>query len=452
MDAIQTSIFDLYQIGPGPSSSHTIGPMCASLAFREMLADRTEGLARTEAIEVVLLGSLSATGKGHGTPEAILAGLLGYAPAEVQPEQIEQLRDPKADLPAMNLAGRSIPLTRETVRFGEILHDHPYSNTMIFRALGGGAVLWEITMYSVGGGFIEYPGQESPGRNAPEFDYTSMATLEAQIESSGLDLAELILRNEQAITGATANEIETHLEKILAVMCDSVSRGLEAEGVLPGPIGLHRKARSLYHRAMSKRNSPQRMLMLNSYALATAEENAAGHIVVTAPTLGACGVLPAALMGMREMMQIDPQQCRDSLLVGAAIGMLAKHNASIAGAEVGCQGEIGVASAMAASMFAWAHDYSPRVVANAAEIALEHHLGMTCDPVAGCVQIPCIERNAMGVVKAYNAFLLASEGDWSSQKITFDQVLATMLATGRDMSSRYKETSAAGLAVNTIEC
>jgi L-serine dehydratase len=280
-----------------------------------------------------------------------------------------------------------------------------------------------------------------------------MEELKDILRKKGMDTPDVVMANEISMTGLSGHEIEERLDHILAVMESSLERGLAARGPLPGEIGLGRKAAGLAQRAREESYKPGRILvMFNAYALAVAEENAAGHVVVTAPTMGSCGVLPAVVRLAKEHFKADANSLRRGLMTAAVIGFLAKHNASISGAEVGCQGEIGVASAMAAAFLAQIRGASMDVLANAAEIALEHHLGMTCDPVKGYVQIPCVERNAMGAVKAYNAYLLASAGDPGKQKVSFDQVIQVMLDTGRDMSCKYKETSLGGLAVSMAQC
>jgi len=323
-------------------------------------------------------------------------------------------------------------------------------------SLAGEEVLLEKVAFSVGGGFIQWQDAPPEVEASPPYPYESMAELRAQLAASGLKLHELLLANEKCLTQRGSIEIEAGLDRIMAVMAEAVDRGLNAEGTLPGPIGLRRKAKVLSDRA---RRSPtvqaaadRLLVLLDAYALAAAEENAAGHTIVTAPTSGSAGVVPSVLAVMQRHLKIEPQALRAALLAGAAVGFLAKHNASISGAEVGCQGEIGVASAMAAAMLAYAHGFDLTVTENAAEIALEHHLGMTCDPVAGYVQIPCIERNAMGAVKAYNAFLLATVEDPGRHVMDLDRVIWAMAQTGRDMCPKYRETAQGGLALRPPEC
>lgn len=452
---IDTSLFELFKIGPGPSSSHTIGPLRAGLAYRERLAGLpSRVLERGRVLQVELLGSLSATGQGHGSDRAVAAGLLGWRPENIDPSAFNRLWEDHGDRPGVVLAGREFALPRRGIVFGPLSHDHPYSNTMLFRLLDSdGRVLDETPYYSVGGGFVLWPGRCEPARGEPAYPYSTMAGLVDQATTHGLSLADVVTANERAVTGASERDITEGLDMVMAVMTRSVERGLDAHGALPGPIGLRRKAAAVLAGARSDSQVlGRRLLRLNAYALAVSEENAAGGVVVTAPTLGSAGIVPAALALLKNQYRLDRRARRQGLLAAAAVGFLAKANASISGAEVGCQGEVGVASAMAAALFAQAYGESPQVVANAAEIALEHNLGLTCDPVGGYVQIPCIERNAMGAVKALNAYLLAARGDPALHRVGFDQVVEAMLRTGRDMDCRYKETSRGGLAVSVTSC
>ncbi|MFO7727618.1 MAG: L-serine ammonia-lyase [Desulfonatronovibrio sp.] len=454
MSRINLSLFELFKTGPGPSSSHTIGPMSAGLDFRErMLRLSPEKTKTATGIRVRLLGSLSATGKGHGTDRAIAAGLLGWLPDRISPEEFSSLLQRNSPGIMLKLGEKNIPLTRNHFEYGPVSHEHPYSNTLILRLLGGQDILLEQVYYSVGGGFIQWPGYKPVEQKGPAYPYESMVQFLKICDREHIGPDEVILANESAVFKKSRQEILAELDSIMAVMDNAVTRGLKTNGVLPGPIGLSRKAPGLYSKAFKSHGHANRMLLeLNAFALAAAEENASGGIVVTAPTLGAAGVLPAVLRHLRTRPRLSGTKLRKGLCMAAAIGFLVKHNASIAGAEVGCQGEIGTASAMAAAMLCTAFGFSPETASAAAEIALEHHLGLTCDPVSGYVQIPCIERNAMGAVKAYNAFLLASAGDVRHQKVGFDAAVKVMLETGRDMSDKYKETAAGGLAVNMAEC
>lgn len=457
MAVIDLSVFDLFKIGPGPSSSHTIGPMKAGCDFLRLARQLpAEALAAVAGLEVELFGSLSATGRGHGTDRAVLAGLLGQCPEHCPPAFLDELaRDPAAKR-TMDLGPRTLDISVANVSFGPIEHDYPCNNTLVIRLLGREgreALLLEREYYSVGGGFLQYKGQPEEVRGAPVYPYASMADVRRLTARHGIGLPQLMLANEQAVSGAPAAAILAGLDTVLAVMDASVGAGLLAQGVLPGPLGLERKAKGLFERSRSK-NAPYQSALseLCAYAFAAAEENAAGHVVVTAPTCGSAGIVPAAARFMRTRLALPEQAIREGLLAAALVGFLAKRNATIAGAEGGCQAEIGVASAMAAAMLAQAMGYGVNVVENAAETALEHHLGLTCDPVGGFVQIPCIERNAMGVVKAYTAYLIASDETPDHHKVGLDQAFAAMLATGRDMNCKYKETGLGGLAVSVINC
>lgn len=454
MDAIATSLFDLFKIGPGPSSSHTIGPMraaCHFLRFINGLPD--ESTRNADRIEVSLYGSLSATGKAHGTDRAIAAGLLGWQPESCDSQTFAGLIKSSSKKYAIQLKKRKIPFQSGHIRFAEIQHPYPFQNTMVFQLYAGDRLLAEKECYSLGGGFIRIKDETEPSRCVPVYGYSNMAGFIELVHEQKISLPQIMLKNETAITHNSPEAICRKLDQIIAAMIDSVERGLRAKGTLPGPIGLARKANTLYRRRNRPEFLPGRALaLLSAYALASAEENAAGHRVVTAPTLGSAGILPSLIYALKRNSHLSREKLRAGLLAAALIGFIAKQNASIAGAEVGCQGEIGVASAMGAALLAYINNRDIRIVANAAEISLEHHLGLTCDPVGGYVQIPCIERNAIGAVHAYSSYLLAIVGDPKKQKVKFDQVVQAMLETGRDMSTKYKETSQGGLAVCVTNC
>ncbi|MDL2210577.1 L-serine ammonia-lyase, partial [Desulfovibrio sp. OttesenSCG-928-O18] len=440
---ITTSIFELFKAGPGPSSSHTIAPMLAALDFRDELAAlSTENLQKGKSIRVRLFGSLSATGFGHGTHKAVVTGLLGYKPAACP----DSLPTGVFDLPEEDRTVRIGPFSfipdAKTVINDAVEHRHPYSNTLVCELLDeNGGVVFAKTYYSVGGGFIQWEGWTAPARGAVPYPYTSADDLQRLARENGLSISQIVLQNEMALTGARAAEVFERLEGIVELMRKSVARGVCVDGVLPGMLGVYRKAAHLARKADARDDPLNRFLgLLNAYAFAVAEENAAGGIIVTAPTCGAAGVIPAVLTMIEGYLGFGPEAVHNGMLAAAAVGFLAKHNAGIAGAEVGCQGEVGVASAMAAAMLAQAKGYSPQIVENAAEIALEHHLGLTCDPVGGYVQIPCIERNAMGALKAYNAYLVASMEDVARHRVTLDVAIRAMAETGRDMNAKYKET------------
>lgn len=464
---IETSLFDLFECGPGPSSSHTMGPMKAGYDFLQRCAALAEAgfpgcgaaapaVSGDESLrfQVRLFGSLSATGAGHGTDAAVMAGLLGYQPSQCPPGLLKNLGADRQAEHDMRLGAFTARVRLADIVHDSIIHDRPYSNTLrIALANAGGAVLAEEEYYSVGGGFIQWPGWREPERGAPAHPYNTMRQLKETLRVTGLTLHELMLENESSITGMGRAVILEKLEGLLETMLESVRHGLENEGPLPGTLGVQRKARALYDKAMAMPVQSDRFLAgLNAYAMATAEENADGGVIVTAPTCGAAGVMPALLYAMRHDLTIGDRALREGMLAAAAVAFLAKRNAAIAGAEVGCQGEVGVASAMAAAMLAHARGASAQTAENAAEIALEHHLGLTCDPVGGYVQIPCIERNAMGAVKAYNAFLLASTENPYHHRVSLDSAIAAMAETGRDMNAKFKETSLGGLAVSMVNC
>lgn len=450
---ITTTLFDLFKVGPGPSSSHTIGPMKAGYAFSRLCAALPhERIALAKRIRIRLFGSLSATGAGHGTDAAVVAGLLGTPPEDCPPSFLRTLTEDPHTPRSMQVGTLTVCL--DNVVHDAINHEFPYSNTLIVEMLDAqGAVVLEREYYSVGGGFIQWKGWEPPVLGQPVHAYRNMRELQAIVKEKGLNLYEIMLDNEMAITGASRPTIIESLNDILDRMEAGVRRGLDNAGVLPGPLGVQRKARMLWQHSSRLNASPDRFLTrLNAYAYATAEENASGGVIVTAPTCGAAGVMPALVYAMRHDLFIGDRAIREGFLAAAAVGFLAKNNASIAGAEVGCQGEIGVASAMAAALVSDARGNSARLTANAAEVALEHHLGITCDPVQGYVQIPCIERNAMGAIKAYNAAVIITGTDPSAQKVSLDAAIAAMAETGREMNTKFKETSLGGLAVSMVAC
>ncbi len=455
MPAIALSVFDLFKIGPGPSSSHTIGPMRAGYDFIQAArALPAEQLAKATGLAVHLFGSLSATGKGHGTDRAVLAGLLGRSPESCPPEFLDELAAKPLAGRSMDLGPTQLTIDAGMVVFDAIEHSFPCSNTLIIRLTGADAApMFERQYASLGGGFIDIKGQPEPPRGVPAYPYSTMEELKKQLAENDLSLHKLILENEMAVTGADEASIMAGLDTILRVMDEAVDAGLAAEGVLPGSIGLHRKAKRIFERAHIKRQTHENIIgLMCAFAFAAAEENAAGHVIVTAPTCGSAGIIPAMARIMRTRLALSEQSIREGLLAAASVGFLAKHNATIAGAEGGCQAEIGVASAMAAAMLTHATGYGAHVTENAAETALEHHLGMTCDPVGGYVQIPCIERNAMSVAKAYTAFVIATDVLPIQHKVGLDQAIEAMMATGKDMNCKYKETAQGGLAVFVPNC
>ena len=455
---ITTSIFDLFKVGPGPSSSHTIGPMKAAFDFRQRLVHLPESVrARADTIHIYLYGSLSATGKGHGTDRAIVAGLLGWQPETTDPDALMKLLKDPTEAYLISAGDRTIAVGTQHLHFERKRYDSPYANTMVLTLNGDKDILAQEEYYSIGGGFILRKGEPETDANAQQvpYPYSSMSELKAQLTASALSLDELLMANEMALTGRSRAEVNQRLDQLLDFMHKAVRRGLRQKGVLPGTIKLSRKAPILFQQAKGmSQSSDSFLIFLNAYCLAASEENAAGGIVVTAPTSGASGVIPGLTYLVQHHFHYAKATMRSGMLAAAVVGFLVKHNASISGAEMGCMGEIGTASAMGAALLTRCAqpngDIGP--IEAAAEIAIEHHLGMTCDPIGGYVQIPCIERNAMGAVKAYNAYLLATSGAASFQKISLDSVIKVMKATGRDMSKRYKETSQAGLALSATEC
>ncbi len=453
------SVLDIFKIGIGPSSSHTMGPMNAARRFVLDLVEH-QLLAATTQVGVQLYGSLALTGRGHCTDLAILLGLEGHSPEGLDPAVVPPTLQRIRGSGRLNLAGSRDIAFDEPMDLlwnrDQILPGH--SNGMRFTALGAdGSVLCREEYYSIGGGFvaradeIDAPAAAGATVEAP-YPFDSAAELLDRARGAGLELHELVLANEDAYR--ERDQTRDALTRIWGVMQACIERGFQAQGMLPGVLKVRRRAPKLY-RQLTESATPspmEAMDWVNAFALAVNEENAAGGRIVTAPTNGAAGIVPAVLTYYRRF---EPGASDEGvlrfLLVGGAIGMLYKKNASISGAEMGCQGEVGVACSMAAGGLVAALNGTNQQIENAAEIGMEHNLGLTCDPIAGLVQIPCIERNAMGAVKAINAARLAMRGD-GTHKVTLDQVIATMRQTGEDMSSIYKETSQGGLAVNVPEC
>ncbi|WP_066333280.1 L-serine ammonia-lyase [Azohydromonas lata] len=460
------SVFDLFRVGIGPSSSHTVGPMRAARLFTERL--RKEGqLERTAQIQCDLYGSLGATGKGHGSDKAVLLGLAGHDPETVDVDAVPALLQRFKHEERLPLGGsHPVAFTAADLRFHRTETLPFHANGMTLRALdAAGATLMERTYYSVGGGFVvseEVAADGSRHRSiAPDttvlpYPFHSGAELLALCAREGVGIAELMRRNERHWRSDA--DIDAGLLHIWRVMQACVERGCRTEGVLPGGFKVRRRAPELYRQlaaqdAAGGSGDPLAVIdWVNLFALAVNEENAAGGRVVTAPTNGAAGIVPAVLHYYRRFVPgATDAGVVDLLLTAGAIGMLYKENASISGAEVGCQGEVGVACSMAAAGLCAVTGGSPAQVENAAEIAMEHHLGLTCDPVGGLVQIPCIERNAIASVKAINAARMALRGD-GTHHVSLDKVIKTMRETGADMLTKYKETARGGLAVNIVEC
>lgn len=450
---ILTSLTDMFKIGPGPSSSHTIGPLritCNFMEAIEQLSDADMDAART--IEIHLFGSLSATGKGHRTDRAILAGLLGQRTETCDPKLMDELADTSRKYKT-TINGKTFEIGSHTIVWDKVDHDYPHTNTVIMRLVGkDGSLILEREYYSPGGGFFQWKGQPAAERGQPSHPYGSMAEFRKLLSESGKSLHEVILENEKAVMHSDEKQIFAHLDLVLKTMEDGVNQGLDEEGLLPGPFEFHRKAKRIYERSANAGAEDRFMQQLSSYALAVSEGNAAGRLAVTAPTLGSAGTIPSIVYVMKHHLKMSRDSMRMGLLAAGLVGFLCKNNASIAGAEVGCQGEIGVASSMAAAMLSYAAGASLDVTEIAATMALEHHLGMSCDPVGGFVLIPCIERNALGGLKAYNAYLLAKNEIASQHWEDLDRVIAAMLETGKALPQPFKEMGTGGLGISMVDC
>jgi len=453
---IMTTIDEFYKVGPGPSSSHTIGPMRITYDFYQRCTKLPpDQLAKATALRVHLYGSLSATGKGHGTERAALAGIVGKEPATVEPAFLDGLAEKPDQIFPVKLGEKTLNVSLKDVIYDETKGDFKHPNTMTCKLLAGDTVLLEQEYYSVGGGFIEWKGYQPPKKGQPKYPYSTMKELLAHASTNKLSVAQVVMANEVAVSGKSEADVNAFVDKIHNAMVNIVKSGLSAPpSTLPGPIKLKTKAGEVYKRAMDDKYEKQRGLgVVSAYALAGSEENARGHLVVTAPTGGSAGVIPAIAYSLGEGGRKMPaQKIRDGFLAAAAVGYLCKHNATLSGAEGGCQAEIGVASAMGAAFIAQAHDFGPQVVANAAEASLQHHLGMTCDPVAGFVQVPCVERCAFGAIKSWTGFMIASNEEPFNRRVDFDTTVAAMALTAKEMNSKYKETSEGGLAVSVTLC
>jgi L-serine dehydratase len=464
------SVFDIFKRGIGPSSSHTMGPMVAAARFLDALRhdERIPGAGDMAAVSVSLHGSLAWTGKGHHTDRAVILGLLGERPETMEPERGDALIAKLAKSRRLSPEGLPRlafdPETDLHFDFGPPLEHH--ANGMIFRAFdGAGNPYLTIPYFSVGGGFVvteaeltaEHATSLSDQKRALGYPYPfgSAAQMLAMGKRSGLTIAGMKRANEEA---NGVDDLDAGLDALADAMMDCIDRGFANEGILPGGLNVKRRAKKLHEeltaQRYSNRNAPHVVNdWISAYAMAVNEENAAGGRVVTSPTNGAAGTLPAVLRYWHDHMadEVTDEKRRDFLLTAAAIGGLIKANASISGAEVGCQGEVGSAAAMAAAGLCAALGGTNEQIENAAEIALEHHLGMTCDPAKGLVQVPCIERNAMGAIKAVSAASLALRSD-GEHILPLDNCIRVMMETGRDMDARYKETSQGGIAVNLPEC
>jgi L-serine dehydratase len=456
------SVFDLFKIGIGPSSSHTVGPMIAADRFVRGLSQDGQ-LDSVERITVELFGSLGATGKGHGSIPAVALGLMGERPDAVDPELTPERID------TISSSGQLSLLGEHPIRFDLaddiILHrtkkERFHSNAMAFRAFdSGGAVVAERTFYSIGGGFVLDDTQVSgddivvaPDQTSVRYPFRTGDELLAHASATGLRISDIVMANEMA--WHTEEYVREGLLRIWSVMQKCIQAGINNKGVLPGGLKVRRRAPQLAEKLAAATGSHDPLIAMDSvnlYAIAVNEENAAGGRVVTAPTNGAAGIIPAVLQYFHDFHAGADDDCTVRfLLVAAGIGSIIKENASISGAEVGCQGEVGSACSMAAGALAELLGGTPEQVENAAEIGIEHNLGLTCDPVGGLVQIPCIERNAVGAVKAINAARISLSGDGSHQ-VSLDKAVKTMRETGADMKDKYKETARGGLALNVVEC
>jgi len=453
---VMTVIDEFYKVGPGPSSSHTIGPMRITYDFYQRAAKLpADQLATATALKVHLFGSLSATGKGHGTERAALAGLVGKEPATVDPLFLDGLKEKPDQTFPVKLGTKTINVSLKDIIYDATKGDFHHQNTMTAKLLAGDKVLLEQEYYSVGGGFIEWKGYVPPKKNAPKYPFSTMKELRAHADGNKLTIAQVMLANEMSISGRSEAEIYAFVDKIINAMTATVKSGLSMSenDVLPGPIKLHSKAATVFKRAQDSQFASDKAIgSVSAFALAASEENGRGHLVITAPTGGSAGVMPAVVYALSEGRKISNQKLREGMLAAAAVGYLCKHWATLSAAEGGCQAEIGVASSMAAALVATVHDAESKVVENAAESALEHHLGMTCDPVAGYVQVPCIERCAFGAVKAWTAYAIASNEIASRHRVDFDATVKALAQTAKDMNSKYKETSEAGLALSVVLC
>ncbi len=485
---MQLSVFDLFKIGIGPSSSHTVGPMWATVRFVRSLAE-TGRLSAVQQVRVDLFGSLALTGRGHATDKAVLLGLSGEQPDRVDPHSVEPLLQHIRSRSELHLNGTHriafCEATDLVFHMDQFLPAHPNGMRCTAYDANQNPIVTE-TYYSVGGGFVvregeadsatvDSTGAPTHGASAPAsssatatkarpgnssaapsmpFEFRSAAELLAIGQREHLSIAEIVRANERALRSDA--EIDAGLDRLWSVMENCIERGCRAEGVLPGGLNVRRRAGRIYRELQARpvSNDPLTLLdWVSLFALAVNEENAAGGQVVTAPTNGAAGVIPAVLAYYRRFMPgANAEGVRTFLLTAAAIGMLYKRNASLSAAEMGCQGEVGVACSMAAAGLAAVMGGSNAQIENAAEIGMEHNLGLTCDPVGGLVQVPCIERNTMGATKAINAARLAVLYGDGSHRVPLDRVIETMRQTGLDMQAKYKETSRGGLAVNMVDC
>ncbi|ALK97235.1 serine dehydratase [Massilia sp. WF1] len=458
------SVFDLFKIGIGPSSSHTVGPMVAARRFLQDYVQEAGSLMDVAGVEAHLYGSLALTGVGHATDKAVILGLMGETPQDVDPDSVEdKLAEAELDGVLKLLGAREVPFSQKANLVWHkqsTLPEHPNGMRFVLKLRDGSLI--ERVYYSIGGGFITAAGESQANLQAPKesasapipYPFDTMRELLEHGKRDGMSIPAMLRANELA--RMSEQELDAGLDRIWQVMRDCIAHGMVTEGQLPGGLNVKRRAAKLWRQEQEARCATNHLPhdavnQVSLYAMAVNEENAAGGRVVTAPTNGAAGIIPAVLRYYAEDCRPTNAQrgIREFLLTSAAIGMLCKKNASISGAEIGCQGEVGVACAMAAAGLVAALGGSNEQIENAAEIGIEHHLGMTCDPIGGLVQIPCIERNGMGAIKAITATSLALKGD-GTHFVSLDEVIETMRQTGYDMQAKYKETSLGGLAIHVV--
>lgn len=441
---------DLFTIGIGPSSSHTVGPMRAAKAFALEISE-----LEFDRIQIKLYGSLGATGAGHGTTNALIAGLEGSDPESADPDRVRNLFANAIEQGTVSVNGKQIAFKEDDLVLAGRERLEKHSNGMLFEAFLGNNKIHEAIYFSVGGGFIEQEGQEQIVRASVPHPFATAVELVALANQRQKSIAQLAYENDVAIHGS--EKVDAQLSEIWNAMKNCIRAGLATTGILPGYLKVPRRAKDMAEQLQKMQSSDNKIgdltaEWLQAFAIAVNEENAAGNRVVTAPTNGAAGIIPAVAYFAHEFREVSDEKIAfDYLLTAAAIGSLYKRNASISGAEAGCQGEVGSACSMAAAGITAVMGGTPAQIENAAEIAMEHNLGLTCDPVGGFVQLPCIERNAIAAGTAVAAMRLALLGD-GSHKISLDTVIETMRQTGQDMSLKYKETSTGGLAVNVVEC
>ena len=447
--AIKTTLEELYKFGPGPSSSHTMGPMIAGFNFYQLIENLSEAeLADADSLEITLMGSLSATGRGHGTDKAVLAGILGKSPDSCPPEFLDELSADRTKKHTLKIKNFSIALCVNDIIYGSTTGNFHHPNTFTIALKSGRTDILKREYYSVGGGFIEWKGYKPEEKPEPPYPYTTFKELKSYVTPER-SLFDILLANEMALSGKTESEVLAFIGKVIRVMQNSVRAGLKNSNKIPGSLGLQSKAQHLfqkYKNSTDNGTADKAITAVTAMAIAASEENARGHIICTAPTAGSAGVMAGTVNVILSRDIHDFHKVSEGLVIAAAIGYLCKNNATLSGAEGGCQAEIGVASAMSAALLAYYKGGNADLIANAAESALEHHLGLTCDPVGGYVQIPCIERNGFGIIKAWTASCIACEEIPSSHIVGFDSCVEAMWLTAQAMSSKYKETSEGGLA------